>query len=56
MDKATVSLVSATADAVKANHGSRAISAYPMLQDGNPIAVVTLLDANASKSVMETLY
>ena len=56
MDKATVSLLTATADAVKANHGFRAISAYPMLLDGNPIAVVTLLDANTSKSVTEKLY
>ena len=56
MDKATVSLLSATADAVKANHGLRAISARPMLLNGNPIAVVTLLDANASKSVTEKLY
>ena len=56
MDKATVSLLSATEKAVKANDGFRAVSAYPALKEGQPIAVVTLLAANAFKIVTEKLY
>jgi hypothetical protein len=56
MDSATVSLLSATENAIKANHGFRAVSAYPVLAEGDPIAVVTLLDANAVKIVTEKLY
>jgi hypothetical protein len=56
MDKATVSLLSATENAVKANHGLRAVSAYPVLKEGDPLAVVILLDANAFKIVTEKLY
>ena len=56
MDSATVSLLSATENAIKANYGFRAVSAYPVLAEGDPIAVVTLLDANAVKIVTEKLY
>jgi hypothetical protein len=56
MDKATVSLLSATENAVKANHGLRAVSAYPVLKEGDPLAVIILLDANAFKIVTEKLY
>ena len=56
MDRATMSLLSAAQNAVKANHGLRAASAYPVLQEGDPIAVVTLLDANAVKIVTEKLH
>ena len=55
MDKATVSLLSATENAVKANDGFRAVSVYPMLEEGDPIAVVTLLGADAFKIVTEKL-
>jgi hypothetical protein len=56
MDSATVSLLSATENAIKANHGLRAVSVYPVLAEGDPIAVVTLLDTNAVKIVTEKLY
>jgi hypothetical protein len=53
IEKATVSLLSPTENAVKANHGLRAVSAYPVLKEGDPVAVVILLDANAFKIVTE---
>lgn len=56
MDKATLSLLSATENAVKANGGFRAVSAYPVLEEGDPIAVVTLLGADAFKIVTEKLH
>jgi hypothetical protein len=55
MDKAKVSLLSATEKAVKANRGFRAVSAYPVLEEGDPVAVVTLLGAGAYKIVTEKL-
>jgi hypothetical protein len=55
MDKAKVSLLSATENAVKANHGFRAVSAYPVLEEGDPVAVVTLLSGGAYKTVAEKL-
>ena len=41
MDKATVPLVTATERAVGQNGGSRAVSAFPELKDGQPVATVT---------------
>ena len=55
MDKAKVSLLSATENAVKANRGFRAISAYPTLEESAPIAVVTLLRTGAYKTIREKL-
>jgi hypothetical protein len=55
MDKATVSLLSATENAVKANRGFRAVSAYPVLEEGDPVAVVTLLSGGTYKTVTEKL-
>jgi hypothetical protein len=56
MDKATVSLLSATENTVKANDGLRAVSVYPVLKEGHPTAVITLLGADAFKIVTEKLY
>jgi hypothetical protein len=55
MDRARVSLLSATEKAVKSNRGFRAVSAYPVLEEGNPIAAVTLLGAGAYKIATEKL-
>jgi hypothetical protein len=56
MEKARVSLRSATANAVQANPSLRAVSAYPVIEEGDPMAVITLLDANAFKIVTKKLY
>ena len=48
-------MLSATENVVKANDGFRAVSAYPALKEGQPIAVVTLLAADAFKIVAEKL-
>jgi hypothetical protein len=42
IDSATISLFSATENAVKASKGFRAISVLPMLSEGRPVAVATL--------------
>ena len=42
MEKATVSLAAATEKAVGQNTGSRAVSVFPELKDGQPVATVTL--------------
>ena len=42
MAKAKLPLAAAVASAVKANNGSRAVSAVPMLDGGQPVASVTL--------------
>jgi hypothetical protein len=55
MAKAKVTLLAATDQAVKANAGSRAVSAYPQLQNGHATAEVTLLQGTAFKKVMEKL-
>jgi hypothetical protein len=55
MAKAKVPLASAAETAVNANPGSRAVSIYPQLQDGNAIAEVTLLQGMTFKKVMEKL-
>jgi hypothetical protein len=55
MAKAKVSLVVATENAVKSNTGSRAVSIYPELQNGHPVAEVTLLQGATMKRVTEKL-
>ena len=55
MAKAKVPLLTATETAVKANAGSRAVSVYPQLQGGNPVAEVTLLQGTTFKKVTEKL-
>ena len=55
MAKAKRSLVAATAEAVKANKGFRAVSVMPALKDGHPVADVTLVRGTAWKTVSEKL-
>ena len=49
MAKATQSLVTATEATVKANSGSRAVSAIPEIKGGHPVAEVTLLQGSTFK-------
>jgi hypothetical protein len=53
--KATTTLLAATQHAVAANPGTRAISIYPALQDGHPVATVTLLRDDTFTKVTEKL-
>ena len=55
MDKATVSLRAAADAAAKANAGLRAVSVYPELRNGHPVAEVTLLQGTVFKKVTEKL-
>ena len=55
MAKAKMPLLAATENAVKANTGSRAVSVYPQLQNGQAVAEVTLLQGTTFKKVMEKL-
>lgn len=55
MAKAKVSLASAVEAALNANSGSRAVSIYPQLQDGNAVAEVTLLQGTTFKTITEKL-
>jgi hypothetical protein len=55
MDRASRSLAEATADAVKANAGYRAVSAMPSLDNGHPVAEVTLVHGDDWKVVIEGL-
>jgi hypothetical protein len=55
MAKAKVTLVAATDTAASANVGFRAVSIYPQLQNGRPMAEVTLLQGTNFKKVMEKL-
>jgi hypothetical protein len=55
MDKATVSLLAAADAAAKANAGLRAVSVYPELRNGHPVAEVTMLQGTALKKVTEKL-
>src|SRR5215510_14551115 len=48
-------LEAATASAVKANAGYRAVSATPKMSDGRPVAEVLLLNGTAWKAVSEQL-
>ena len=55
MGKAKLSLAAAIASAVKANNGFRAVSAVPMLDGGQPVASVTLMNGEEVKKVTEKL-
>ena len=55
MAKAKRSLREATAQAVKANGGSRAVSVMPALSAGRPIATIKLLQGQTFKTVTEPL-
>ena len=55
MDRARRSLADATADAVKANAGYRAVSATPRLDNGRPVAEVKLVRGDEWKVVSEFL-
>ena len=56
IESATISLFAATESAVKANNGFRAISVLPMLSEGRPVAMVTLLGSDGFRVVTEKLY
>jgi hypothetical protein len=55
MAKASTTLLAATQHAVAANPGARAIGIYPELQDGHPVATVTLLRDDKITKVTEKL-
>jgi len=55
MDRAKRTLAEVTAAVVKANAGYRAISATPRLQNGQPVAEVTLVRGDDWKVVNERL-
>lgn len=55
MDKATMSLTTATEQALRENAGSRAISIFPEIKNGQPIAAVTLLRGGQFTTVSEKL-
>jgi len=55
MSLAKRSLQDATASAVGANRGYRAVSAMPQVRDGRPIAEIGLTDGRTRKTVVERL-
>ena len=55
MEKAKISLLAATEQAVKANAGFRAVSILPAMEGGHPAASVTLLQNVTYKTVVEKL-
>ena len=55
MAKAKRSLEAAASDAVKANKGYRAVSAFPALKDGHPVVDVTLVKGTEWKTASEKL-
>jgi hypothetical protein len=55
IDSATMSLFAATESAVMANQGFRAISVLPMLSDGRPVAMVTVLRPDGFRVVTRKL-
>jgi len=55
MDSASRTLAQVTADVVKANAGYRAVSATPHLENGRPVAEVTLVRGDDWKVVSEPL-
>jgi len=55
MDRARRSRAEATADAVKAKAGYRAVSAMPSLDNGHPVPEVTLVHGDGWKVVIERL-
>jgi hypothetical protein len=55
MAKSKVSLRAAVDKALKANAGFRAVSEFPMLKDGHPVAEVTIVKGQEFKTVTEPL-
>lgn len=55
MAKAKRSLNAAVAEALKANKGFRAVSVYPAMKDGHPVADVTLVKGSEWKTESEKL-
>ncbi|MDQ2802897.1 MAG: hypothetical protein M3Y41_09515 [Pseudomonadota bacterium] len=55
MDKANASLATATERAVRENPGSRAVSVFPIIENGKPVANVTLLRGDSFKTAAEQL-
>jgi hypothetical protein len=55
MAKAKLALDKAVFKAVYANRGYRAVSVYPSLKDGHPVAEITLQKGDAWKRVTENL-
>ena len=55
MSKAKLGLDKAVSKAVYANRGYRAVSVYPSLKDGHPVAEVTLHKGDDWKTVTENL-
>ncbi len=55
MAKAKRSLRSVVSKAVASNHGYRAVSAMPSLEDGSPVATIVLENAKGAKTVTEKL-
>ena len=55
MEKATISLVTATERAVQQHAGSRSVSIFPELRDSEPVAAVTLLGNGQFTTVVQKL-
>jgi len=55
MAKAKRPLMTAVNEATKANKGFRAVSAYPSMKDGHPVAEVTLVKGTQWKTESEKL-
>jgi hypothetical protein len=55
MEKASTSLITATEQALRQNTGSRAVSIFPELKSGHPVASVTLLRNGQLAAVSEKL-
>ena len=55
MEKAKISLLAAADAAVNENAGTRAVSIFPDLRDGHPVAEVTLLQGTTPRRVTEKL-
>jgi hypothetical protein len=55
MGQASEPLEDATDDAVQANDGFVAVSVYPQMKDGHPVAEITLVRDGATKTVTQQL-
>ena len=55
MDKTTLSLATVTGQAAQEAAGSRAISIFPELRDGHPVALITLLRDDKFTKVLKKL-
>ena len=55
MAKASTTLIAATEQGLRQNTGSRAVSIFPELQSGHPVATVTLLSNGSLTKVAEKL-